>query len=930
MRLYDTSDGKFLAVGAAHSEPVKGVAFLSNNSKGKADCQMLASVSKDSTAVVWRFQDSQLTSVGLCVGHDNSVETIAARPRCDNGVVQFATGGWDRTVRLWSWPLATSSSTEETLANEEAATLDIRHAKKRRVASKSSESMDTPNSNVATADGVAKIESSESLMGHSGCITSMGWVGDDKLCTGSWDRSLRVWDMNAGVCESTVSCKRVISNLAVQPNESAVCTVHPDGKARLWDLRISEGESIVAAKTFSGHKGWVSSVSWVDERTFVTSGYDGSVVLWDMSDILAHGDDEARRFWSEFDFDGLRKSLETFADEVKESQKNSTTSRKKLAEATRDFRNLSATEKLQNVGHILRKYQGEIDSLTKRARKAETKFATAFRDIHDAPNPREIAAALTLAKAKDKERNEQSSELLEKISRYEKEFTTLKNQDVTVRLLKDKLVKSAASLEEAVSLRVSNLKRDFENARADREDEIAEQMKQSEQKLNEANIRCDDLQNRLFELQKNVDETNAGMDSQADMSSEIFERNRLRAQILERENDVLKKQIADLQANKSGKVSHSYVADAHIREEERRVMYRNMKEQIRVERAAKEELDMKLKALEAKTEKAAEAYALEASELKAELSRRPTQVEVSGLRKKIAAFQAVEFSTPLKDSDIVVEDGGVESAGGTEEQAWANALVSRKMRQLHAENAKMRARLGEVEARFEDQTKILVASEEQLADAKKLVARLEEDLARGNDGSTTRGKTPRSDLRGKNLSAPSDTTDSSIDDEASMVAILKAQRDRFRQRMANLESKEEARIREESRLRLELKQLREDNVGLYEKIRFLQSYKSQRANSQKVPSMGARVDLERGNTDMTKYEKLYKERGDPFAAFRRRELRKRYDGLSATERVALTGSKLLLANKFTRMIFFIYALALHLLVSYTLLGHAHTCHEFIK
>lgn len=282
MRLYDTSDGKFLAVGAAHSEPVKGVAFLSNNSKGKADCQMLASVSKDSTAVVWRFEDSQLTSVGLCVGHDNSVETIAARPRCDNGVVQFATGGWDRTVRLWSWPLATSSSTEETLANEEAATLDIRHAKKRRVASKSSESMDTPNSNVATADGVAKIESSESLMGHSGCITSMGWVGDDKLCTGSWDRSLRVWDMNAGVCESTVSCKRVISNLAVQPNESAVCTVHPDGKARLWDLRISEGESIVAAKTFSGHKGWVSSVSWVDERTFVTSGYDGSVVLWDV------------------------------------------------------------------------------------------------------------------------------------------------------------------------------------------------------------------------------------------------------------------------------------------------------------------------------------------------------------------------------------------------------------------------------------------------------------------------------------------------------------------------------------------------------------------------------------------------------------------------------------------------------------------------
>ena len=241
---------------------------------------MLASVSKDSTAVVWRYEHSQLSSVGLCIGHGNSVEAISARPRCGDGVLQFVTGGWDKTVRLWSYSLSASTATEETGEGKAPPSQekDERHAKKRRVASTSAK---TTNVSDTSIDGVKKIESSESLMGHAGCITSMGWTGDTKVCTGSWDRSLRVWDMNAGVCESTVSCKRVICSLSVQPNASAVCTTHPDGKARLWDLRIAEGETIAATRTFNGHKGWVSSVSWIDECNFVTSGYDGSVVLWD-------------------------------------------------------------------------------------------------------------------------------------------------------------------------------------------------------------------------------------------------------------------------------------------------------------------------------------------------------------------------------------------------------------------------------------------------------------------------------------------------------------------------------------------------------------------------------------------------------------------------------------------------------------------------
>jgi len=638
---------------------------------------------------------------------------------------------------------------------------------------------------------------------------------------------------------------------------------------------------------------------------------------------------DALEFWRSFDFESFKRVSDDFIGGVGDSQKKSAESRRRLAEATRGFSGLPATEKLQSFGGILKQYQIEIDALTKRARKAERAFATSFRPLLDAPDPSDAFKSASEASAPSGDRQAEMRELKDKLQQYKEEFTKLKNQDFTIRRLRDQLSKSSATVEQTISSRVASAKREYEAARAEREEEITESKKRLEKRLEESNLRCDDLQSRIFELQKQIDEESTNIGSQEEISSDASEQYRLKALMLEKENAKLREAFANVQHNTTGPTKEEIDA----RDDERRRMYKNMQEQITVARAANVELEEKVKSLQAEKEIAAKAHA----ETKAQLTLRPSRDELRVLRKKLAAFQAIEFITVTPGLDSGAERDAQSSSTDGDLETWASALVSRKMRKLHEENAKMRARLTDLESKLADSEKRCRTGKERLQDATQLIGRLEEDIARGSTrgvgvgivtATATAARIAKSsaekDVRGAAINV------GDIDEDTSMISILKAQRDRFRQRMAVLEAKEERRSRAESALRTEVKKLRDDNVALFEKIRFLQSYRNQRSLEEGLPSVSNSI-RSRADPDssINKYEKMYIEKNDPFVKFRKQEMRKRYANLSTSERVALTSSKLLLLNKFTRYVFFVYALALHLLVSYTLLHHAHKCEDSI-
>jgi len=155
-----------------------------------------------------------------------------------------------------------------------------------------------------------------------------------------------------------------------------------------------------------------------------------------------------------------------------------------------------------------------------------------------------------------------------------------------------------------------------------------------------------------------------------------------------------------------------------------------------------------------------------------------------------------------------------------------------------------------------------------------------------------------------------DTSKSAAD---SLLPIVQSQRERYRMRAQELEAQSLSQQQQVTMLQNEMDKLRSDNVKLYEKIRFLQSYPS------KGEKEGAAAD------DVTSsYSSQYEERLDPFTSFSRKERQRRYLELKPYDKITLSMGRLIMGNKTARVFAFFYTIILHSMVFLVLYKLAHT------
>jgi len=249
--------GQQAAVLVGHTAPVKGVAWLAAGSGGHGGGSLLraATASKDRTVRTWSIQPGENNGVAWCeaalVGHTSSVEGLAASPAGDH----LCSGSWDGTLHVWSVgepPVAT-----------EAAPPTKRS-----------------KGGGASTSPPAELTPTTTLSGHQGCVGALCWPTAQLIYSGSWDGTVREWQVDVGSPSATLAGQAAVLCVDVSLGAALIASGHTDHTLRIWDSRLQQA----AMQLKLPHKGWVSAARWSVHAShhLASACYDGTVRLWDV------------------------------------------------------------------------------------------------------------------------------------------------------------------------------------------------------------------------------------------------------------------------------------------------------------------------------------------------------------------------------------------------------------------------------------------------------------------------------------------------------------------------------------------------------------------------------------------------------------------------------------------------------------------------
>eukprot|EP00698_Gefionella_okellyi_P016886 TRINITY_DN4878_c0_g1_i1.p1 TRINITY_DN4878_c0_g1~~TRINITY_DN4878_c0_g1_i1.p1 ORF type:complete len:432 (-),score=53.65 TRINITY_DN4878_c0_g1_i1:1399-2694(-) len=124
------------------------------------------------------------------------------------------------------------------------------------------------------------------LRGHSAVVTCLQF-DNDKVITGSNDRTLRIWPRSVSSDEGlydaencSVLAEHTGGVFALAYNSTCLLSGSKDERVIVWDL-----ETLKQSGVLSGHKNMIRAIQF-DERRIVTGAGDGLLKIWDPRTIL--------------------------------------------------------------------------------------------------------------------------------------------------------------------------------------------------------------------------------------------------------------------------------------------------------------------------------------------------------------------------------------------------------------------------------------------------------------------------------------------------------------------------------------------------------------------------------------------------------------------------------------------------------------------
>ncbi|KAL9938560.1 hypothetical protein V8E36_002279 [Tilletia maclaganii] len=647
---------------------------------------------------------------------------------------------------------------------------------------------------------------------------------------------------------------------------------------------------------------------------------------------------------------------------------------------------------------LLKAYQAEIDALSKRAKNAENLLLQLHSTLAPAPDPYPLlevvldqTAALTELDSLKASNLRLHRDLQSIHLASEKTQNALTDR---IRQLETALeTRVADAIQSTQKELTAKYDEKLRNA-AEREESLQQTLSSAQDQIKELRITI--AANKVSEEDASAAEAtakaNATKLAQLDIITDDLDRAQGRITTLERRNEELR---AELEALRSGREHEDRLAELAASLQDARTQTESLREALSSEQSRAQDAEAERTRRVEELGRKLEASEHEGAALRERLAKMTDYDEV---KRELSIFRSVEFAQYEDDDEDeaagATRDGNIQNGtsdapegGGNSEAKTLESMLVQKNKKLLDDLTSERVAHNELKATHTATSAELSSARSEVDRLKALADRLENDLlqlnvqtltgtsatkARGtadasngatstnaavNGAHSTDGGPPAAsgsdpfDLASltdlptssnpavpssANVAASKSPQPSSSAAESSLLPIITSQRDRFRARNAELEEELRTQFNTISELRREVKQLQSDNLALYEKVRYLQSYASGSAAggsggdglSKYPPGLLAagqswhdksvqqpRIVVDRNvGPGEDRYRDRYEEHMDPFATFRGREQSRAFAALNPLERLLHMVTRVVLGNRRMRIAFTAYALGLHVLV----------------
>jgi WD40 repeat protein len=113
--------------------------------------------------------------------------------------------------------------------------------------------------------------------GHTSGVTCVIQLLDGRLCSGSEDHTVKIWSKDSGVCELAVNAGDSIFRIA-QLRDGRICCGDYGGNLKIWNIATG-----VCEMTLRGHTDIIRAIVVIDELRICSCSCDKTIRIWNVS-----------------------------------------------------------------------------------------------------------------------------------------------------------------------------------------------------------------------------------------------------------------------------------------------------------------------------------------------------------------------------------------------------------------------------------------------------------------------------------------------------------------------------------------------------------------------------------------------------------------------------------------------------------------------